>query len=560
MIHRRLLQLAGAVPGTILGLAAVGIVVCALHVAFALTAATVIAALVHGAQDVGPALGVLAVVAVARAVVIGVREPLAARCGASVRIRLRRRLLEQVAAAPSDDRRSGETAATVIDGVDGLDAYYTRYLPQLIVVLLVPAAIVVIVSMHSPSAGGVLAVAATVAVVAPRFWDARLLRNGRARWTAFTQLSGDYVEALQSIPLLRSFGAAARVGAELDARAHELHRSTMVQLRVSLVESALSALAVHLGTVLAVVTALAAVASGSTTATAAVTVLLLARECFRPVADLGTHWHAGYLGLAAVDGLDRLCSLTPAVAADGTHATPAAPAAPVELHDVTFRHPGTDVGVVGLSLRVEPGEVVAVVGPSGSGKSTLARLLEREFDPDEGAIRIDDVELRDYTRGALCRSVVVVPQDPVLFAWTVRDNLRLYRPDATDAEVERAAASADLHHVIAGLPAGYDTVLAENGEQLSGGQRQRVAIARALVARAPVLVLDEATSALDTQTERRVMDAVCADDPARTTIVIAHRESAAERATRWVAMSEGRIVEAGDGPPSSRAVPVGGAR
>ncbi len=547
-------------PGAVLGLAGVGLVVSALHVVFALTAASVVTALVRGDDAVARPLATLAAVTVARALVIWAREPLAARLGASVRVRLRRRLLDRVTAASAADRRSGETTATVIDGVDGLDAYFTRYLPQLIVVLVVPAAVVTLVSQRAPGAGGVLGVAAAVAVLAPRVWDARLLSNGRARWAAFTRLSADYVEALQSIPLLRSFGAAHRTGAQLDARATELYRSTMVALRTSLVESALSALAVQLGTALAVVAAVAAVAGGSTPAAAAVAVLLLSRECFRPLADLSTHWHAGYVGLAAVDGLDRILSLRAAVPDDGAHDVPAAHGPSVELRDVTFRYPGTDVGVAGLTLRVEPGETVAVVGPSGSGKSTIARLLEREVDPDLGEIEVDEVRVRDYTRGALRRSVVVVPQDPVLFAWTVRANLRLYRPDATDAEVEAAAAAAGLDDVVAGLPAGYDTVLAENGEQLSGGQRQRLAIARALLSRAPVLVLDEVTSALDTETERRVMDGVLAYDPARTTIVIAHRESAAERATRWVALRDGRVTEVGDGPPPSRRLQLGGRR
>ncbi|MFD2025207.1 ABC transporter ATP-binding protein [Promicromonospora aerolata] len=222
--------------------------------------------------------------------------------------------------------------------------------------------------------------------------------------------------------------------------------------------------------------------------------------------------------------------------------------------------PRTGTGLDGLSLQVRPGERLAVVGPSGSGKSTLARLLEREIDPGTGRLQVDDVDLRDYTRRARSRSVVVVPQDPTLFAWTVRDNLRLYRPEATDAEIERACTVADVHDVVRALPAGYDTVLAENGEQLSGGQRQRLAIARGLLSPAPVLVLDEVTSALDPDTERRVMDAVAAASPHRTTVLIAHRESACVHADRWVALRDGRAVAYGDGPPTLPARTASGVR
>lgn len=559
MVHRRLLQLAGAVPGVIIALAGLGVALSALHVAFAIAAGSVIAVLVRGAGDPLPAVAALAGITLVRGVLTGAREPLAARLGAAVRIRLRRRLLTRLGGVPVAERDSGQDTATVLDGVDGLDAYYTRYLPQLIVVLVVPAVVVTLVLAYSAGAGAVLAGAVALAVLAPRAWDARLLRTGRRRWDRFTRLSSDYVEALQHIPLLRAFGATGRVGARLAADADQLRGSTMAQLRLSLVETFVSGVAVHLGTVLAVVAALAAVLSGDLRGPAAVTVLLLARECFRPVQDLGTTWHAGYLGLTAVDGLDRLLSRPPALADDGTHAIPATAGA-VALDDVTYHYPGTGTGLDGLSLRVRPGERLAVVGPSGSGKSTLARLLEREIDPGTGRLRVDDVDLRDYTRRARSRSVVVVPQDPTLFAWTVRDNLRLYRPEATDAEIERACTVADVHDVVRALPAGYDTVLAENGEQLSGGQRQRLAIARGLLSPAPVLVLDEVTSALDPDTERRVMDAVAAASSTRTTVLIAHRESACVHADRWVALRGGRAVAYGDGPPTLPARTASGVR
>jgi ABC-type multidrug transport system fused ATPase/permease subunit len=261
-----------------------------------------------------------------------------------------------------------------------------------------------------------------------------------------------------------------------------------------------------------------------------------------------------------VDGLDGLLSAEPAVTGEGSRTVPAAGGASVELRDVGYRYPGAETGVSGIDLRIGPGETVAVLGPSGAGKSTLARLLERGADPDQGSVHVDGTDLRGYALSALRRSVVVVPQDPVLFAWSVRENLRLYRPGATDAEVAAAAAAADAHDLISALPSGYDTVLAEDGEQLSGGQRQRIAIARALLAEAPVLVLDEVTSALDADTERRVVEGIFGHAAGRTTIVIAHRLTAAERCTRWVRIESGRIAATGEGPPTELAQPAGAAR
>lgn len=548
MIHRRLLQLAGAVPRAILALAAVGLLVSALHVAFALAVSSVIVELVRGSGDVLPLLVLLAGVTLLRGVALWAREPLAVRVGASVRIALRRRLLGQLAAVSASERDSGALTATVIDGVDGLDAYYTRYLPQLLVVLIVPAGVVVIAAAVSPSAGLALAASVAVAVIAPRAWDALLLSNGRARWERFSRLSSDYVEALQNIPLLRAFGASGRTAERLAMDAEGLRRSTMTQLRLSLIETAVSALAMHLGVILAVFAAFRAAIDGSAPAATILTVLLLARECFRPVQDLGAQWHAGYLGLSAVDGLDRLLSLTPAVSENGTCDEPAR-GGRVDIDDVGYRYPDTESGLRGFDLHIDGGRTLAVLGSSGSGKSTLARLLEREMDPDSGRIRIDGVDLRELTPRARSRTVVVVPQDPVLFAWTVRDNLRLYRPDVGDAEIVSAAQAADIHDVIAALPDGYDTVLAENGEHLSGGQRQRLAIARALLSSAPLLVLDEVTSALDVDTEQRVMDGVAAAASDRTIILIAHRESACEHADQWIVLQGGRLQARGDGPP-----------
>ncbi|MFJ2542918.1 ABC transporter ATP-binding protein/permease [Microbacterium sp. NPDC087589] len=548
MIHRRLLQLAGAVPGAILALAVVGLLISAFHVAFALTVSSAIVDLVRGRGEVLPLLAILAGVTLLRGIALSAREPLSIRLGASVRIALRRRLVGQLAAVPVAERDSGVLTATVIDGVDGLDAYYTRYLPQLLVVLIVPASVVIIAARVSPSAGLALAASAAVAVIAPRAWDALLLRNGRARWERFSRLSSDYVEALQNIPLLRAFGASGRTAERLAVDAEGLRRSTMTQLRLSLVETAVSALAMHLGVILAVFAAFVAVIDGSTSAATIVTVLLLARECFRPVQELGAQWHAGYLGLSAVDGLDRLLSLTPAISENGECDEPARRGR-VDIDDLGYCYPATDSGLRGIDLHIGGGQTLAVLGPSGSGKSSLARLLEREMDPESGRIRIDGVDLREYTARARSRTVVVVPQDPVLFAWTVRDNLRLYRPDVGDAEIVSAAQAADIHDVITALPDGYDTVLAENGEQLSGGQRQRLAIARALLSSAPLLVLDEVTSALDVDTEQRVMDGVAAAASDRTVILIAHRESACVHADRWIVLQGGRLQARDDGPP-----------
>ncbi|WP_065328867.1 ABC transporter transmembrane domain-containing protein [Tritonibacter mobilis] len=198
-----------------------------------------------------------------------------------------------------------------------------------------------------------------------------------------------------------------------------------------------------------------------------------------------------------------------------------------------------------VNLTIQPGETVAFVGPSGAGKTTIIQMIQRFYDPQSGDVRLDGVPLTALMRDAFRRHIALVPQDPIIFAATARDNIRFGRPDATDAEVEAAAKAAAAHEFIMNLPEGYDAYVGERGVMLSGGQKQRIAIARAILRDAPVLLLDEATSALDAESERLVQAAFDDLSRDRTTIVVAHRLATVKKADRIVVMDQGRIVAVG---------------
>lgn len=219
----------------------------------------------------------------------------------------------------------------------------------------------------------------------------------------------------------------------------------------------------------------------------------------------------------------------------------------ISLTDVAFRYPTRPdtPSLDGVSFDVAPGETVALVGPSGAGKSTILHLLMRFYDPQSGSIRLDGVDLRDMARADFRSGMALVPQDPVIFAASARDNIRFGRPDATEAEVTAAAEAAAAHEFISGLPQGYDTYLGERGVMLSGGQKQRIAIARAILRDAKVLLLDEATSALDAESERAVQQAVEKLAVGRTMLVVAHRLATVKRADRIVVLDQGRIAAIG---------------
>ncbi|CUH87175.1 Putative multidrug export ATP-binding/permease protein [Phaeobacter sp. CECT 5382] len=219
----------------------------------------------------------------------------------------------------------------------------------------------------------------------------------------------------------------------------------------------------------------------------------------------------------------------------------------ISFDAVSFAYPSRPgvQALDGVSLTVKPGETVAFVGPSGAGKTTIIQMIQRFYDPDTGAVRLDGIALPDLQRDHFRKHIALVPQDPIIFAASARENIRFGRPDATDAEVEAAAAAAAAHDFISALPEGYDSFVGERGVMLSGGQKQRIAIARAILRDAPVLLLDEATSALDAESERLVQAAVDELSQSRTTLIVAHRLATVKKADRIVVMEEGRVVATG---------------
>ncbi|TRD15399.1 ABC transporter transmembrane domain-containing protein [Palleronia caenipelagi] len=224
-----------------------------------------------------------------------------------------------------------------------------------------------------------------------------------------------------------------------------------------------------------------------------------------------------------------------------------APKGAVRFEDVSFAYPARP-GIAALdhvTLDIKPGETVALVGPSGAGKTTVIQLLLRFYDPNAGQITLDGVALSEMNRSDFRRHIALVPQDPVIFAATARENILFGRPDASDAEVEAAARAAAAHDFLTALPEGYDTQVGERGVMLSGGQKQRIAIARAILRDAPILLLDEATSALDAESEHLVQRAVDELTEGRTSIVVAHRLATVKRADRIVVLDGGRIVAQG---------------
>lgn len=552
MLHRTLLSLAGDLRGPLLRSVAVGWALLALRVTQAAVVGLVIGAVLD--LDQAPPLWiagtVLAVVMTARAAAVWARDVVAQRSAEAIKVDLRDRLVAHLLTlgpVNTTGRRSGQVQATVVDGVEGLEAYYSRYLPQLVVAVTGPPVVIGWILLRAPLVGMVVLAAVVAVPLLPRLWDRVLARRGKDHWQAYEGLAADYLDAMQGMTTLKSLDAVDRHRGWLRGRSTTLARSTMAQMAVSLVDTGLTVLGTQVGVALAVGVGAVQVARGGLDLATLSILLVLAGECFRPLQELSAQWHAGFLGVSAADGIAALLDAEPEVADPADAPDLPRPEAPPQicLERVTLRHPGQPVPALrDVDLVIPAGATVGIVGRSGAGKTSLVAGLLRLRALESGRILLDGHDLAGVSARSVRRQVAVVSQDPYLFAGTIADNLRLAAPDATDEVLRDALRAADAAGFVADL-GGLTATVGDRGATLSGGQRQRIGIARALLADAPVLVLDEPTSAVDARSEAAIMTALRERTGTRTTIVIAHRLSTVADADLLVVLEDGRVAQQG---------------
>ncbi|HEY7203529.1 MAG TPA: ABC transporter ATP-binding protein [Methylomirabilota bacterium] len=494
-----------------------------------------------------PMAGVAALVALRGMLEYG-RAMVAHHTAAAVQGRLRGRIYEQITAlgpAHFTQARTGDVILSVVEGVQQLEVYFGQYLPQLFVSALTPLLIFAVVLAIDAPLAVVFLLAAVATFVLPALWHGWDSRNSLERSKAYKAYGAEFLDAIQGLRTLAAFGQSHARARLLEERGHSLFQATMWLLGTNTLARGISDVCIALGAAGALAVGVYRVQGGAMQLTALVVVLMLGVEIFRPLRELRVVLHQGMLGLSAAQGILQLLAAQPPVrdrAPSG--ATPLPPS--LAFENVTFRYPGgRRPALEGLSLRVAPGERVGVVGASGAGKSTISRLLLRFADPSTGRVTIGGHDLRDLSLRDLRRMIAVVSQDTYLFHGTVEDNLRMGRPDASQAELEDAARNANIHEAIVALPQGYQTVVGERGVRLSGGQRQRIAIARALLRDAPILILDEALSSVDAESEAAIQDALDRLMRGRTTLIFAHRLSSIIGADRILVLDEGRVAESG---------------
>ncbi|MDR3536720.1 MAG: ABC transporter ATP-binding protein [Acetobacteraceae bacterium] len=497
-----------------------------------------------------PLLAAAAGAIVLRAWLDHTRTMIAHRTATVVQETLRGRLYDKIVAlgpAWFGAERTGGVMLSMVDGVEQLQTFFGQYLPQVAIALCAPLAIFVFIACWDVPVALVMLGAALFTLALPAFVNSRSGQASRSRQRAFKAFGEEFLDAVQGLPTLKAFGQSSSYGRMLADKARALSQSTFWVLSLSVATRGLTDLGTALGAAAALVLGAWRVRHGEMSLEALLIVLMAGTEIFRPLRDLRTVLHQGLNGESAAAGITALLD-TPETAP----AAPAQPARPPALlpeltfQDVRFAYPGgRRAAHAGLSFTIAAGERVGIVGPSGSGKSSIVRLLLRLHDPQAGAIKLGGHDLRTLDPDAVRHLIAVVNQDTTLFHGTIEDNLRLGRPDATEAELIAAATAANAHGFIASLPDGYRTVIGERGARLSGGQRQRIAIARALLRDAPILVLDEALSSVDAENEAVIQQALDRLMQGRTTLILAHRLSSVIGADRILVLEDGAVVQSG---------------
>ena len=491
-----------------------------------------------------------------RAAVVSLRSHLSAGASSQTRRQLRNELFARLTAAGPlyrGPRGTGQLTTGLIEQVDLLDPYYSRYLPQSSVALMVPAAILVAVFATDWLAGALLLLAAPLIPGFMIIIGMGAEQISRRQQDALGRLSGLFFDRLQGLDTLRRFGAEARELDRMQAFSEQFRERTMRVLRVAFLSSAvleffsavaIATLAIYIG--LGLLGMIEFAGADSLTLFKGLFILVLAPEFFNPLRTLATFWHDRAGALAAAKSLRELLQAPPARSEPSTPAerVPEQPCR-VRVMDLHKQFPGRRAVLNGLALEAEAGEKLLISGPSGCGKSTLLSLLAGFAEPDAGAIEIDGTPLSRFTLAQLASFRGYLGQKPLLFPGTIEDNVRYGDEQAEAADLQQALRLSGVTEFLDQLPQGLQTLLGEDGHGISGGQARRLALARVLLRPRPLLLLDEPTASLDPDTEQAFWDALdqVLQQRPMTIVCASHSPLAARWADRVLTLQGGRLQE-----------------
>jgi thiol reductant ABC exporter CydD subunit len=544
---RRLLQRAREARTALAADTFLGVVAALLVLAQAVLLAQIAARSFNGASlhEVLRPLSFLAAVVCARGMAAWGFEVVGRRAAGRILSRLRLSLVERRLhgrPASLDGAESSELGTLAVVGVDALEATFARYLPQVVLAVLVPLAVLALVASIDLTSAGIMLL--TLPLVPVFMWLIGRYTEHRARerWQALAILAHHFADVVRGLPTLRAFNRAHAQAEQIESVSDRYRVATMGTLRIAFLSGTVLELAATIGVALVAVTVGVRLVDGGLGLQAGLTVLVLAPELYLPIRNLAAQFHASADGAAVAGRLLSLIEAPPGPDVSGCgSAVPDLRTATIRLERVTFRYPDRlRPALDDVDLELAAGETVALVGPSGAGKSTIASLLLRLAEPTAGRVLADEFDVAAVEPAAWRRQLAWLPQRPSLLRATVAENIRLADPAASFERVRRAAKLAGADGFVEALPDGYETMIGDGGRPLSAGQARRLALARVFLREASFLIVDEPTAHLDPDSADHVAAAINSYRGRCTMLVISHRFELAANCDRIVRIEHGR--------------------
>lgn len=446
-----------------------------------------------------------------------------------------------------DVKRTGGLVTTMLDGVENLESFFGLFLPQIFIAILTPIGLFFFIGQFNAIIALTLVLMVPIIPVTIGAVQAWVRRVAKMHWETFEDLNSFFLDSLQGINVLKLFGQIKQRKKEIADRSWDFRDNTMKLLYANLTSILVMDLISMIGTAIGVTMAILYFISGELSLSGAIIILLISYEFFRPLRILGSYFHI------AVNGISSAKSIIEILNQESHHLKiekfqklDVGNKVDIEFKDVSFSYqPESQLILKNINFKLETGKITAIVGQSGAGKTTIANLIARFYDPNIGEVSIDGCNLKNFNPNEVRNLISMVSQQTYLFHGTIRENLLVAKPKATEDELIEACEKAGILKYVLSLPEKLDASLVERAKNLSSGQIQRISIARAILKDAPIIILDEATSNVDAENEKKIQETLKNLAKTKTTIIIAHRLSTVRDADKILVLEGGRIAEKG---------------